>query len=1040
MGAMMRESDETFLNDVFDLAVRFHATGEAFDVDALLVGRTHLREQLRQTLELARDVAVAQSPHSQPALAPRIRGFSGLEEIGRGGVGIVYRATQESLNRTVAVKVLAPSLALSKRARERFVAEAHAHGRVRHPNVVAVYDIVADGDICAYAMEWVDGQSLARRLEDHQLDFATVARIGAQMARALDAVHDAGLIHRDVKPGNILIRADGVPLLSDFGLVRDAEHRLHTTTGEFIGTLAFAAPEQIRGEQTRIGPRSDVYGLGVTIYTALAGRTPFGASTTAETLRLIESQSPRPLSQFRSGVPPDLMCIIAKAMDRSPDRRYATAAALADDLERFLRFEPILGRPSRLPERARRWMRGHVGTLAIACVLAGAAATAVALWPSDARPVRTEPATARYTSRLALAQVALAGDDGYGAAAILETIPPELRGWEWGHLRSKTDSSRLLGMHDGEITALAMGFDGTRVASGSADGTARIWDLVGGKETLRVKHESPVSAVALSLDGRTLITASKSVALWDSDSGVIRRRFATSIEWTAMACDPSGTRLAAGDAQGMLRLFDVETLRGSDTGVAELPTPRWEVSTGRLAVAAIEFGGSGAWVAAGSGSGFCACDVAKGTVSRRFDGALDIAAHPTRDEVVASSYDSVLMNVKTGARLADFRGHRDRILAAAWTSSGNWFVAGAGDRTLRVWDETGDSIATRLGHAGNVNFVVVAPRTNLVVSASATERAIRVWDLTASDFAVSRISLGRKARHLPVRFATDAKMRFVAISADFRGYSAGVWALDSADEAQGLEFPERGGVHVAVSRDGTRCVSSGSAGIDVFDGDALARAISEGASAAPPALTRIAVVGRRAPLISFGRGHELFVATDDGRVVRHDLDGARGPTVIAAGEDRFVSLDVDPDGGTIAIGLTTGVSLWDVEDRREIRRFNGPECAAVAFSPDGRFLASVGGAGNQLVLWDRAAQRRHAVLSGHDDAVTSLAFSPDGRRLASGSLDRTVRIWDPHSAELVITLRDHPYTVSSVGWTADGTRLISGGGDGRLAVRRAWRR
>jgi serine/threonine protein kinase len=304
-----------------------------------------------------------------PRTLPVVRGYTLLGELGQGGMGTVYLARQERLGgRPVALKVLAPSVALSPSARERFRTEGLAIARLRHPNIVAVHDVVHDADIYAYAMEWVDGKSLAELINAlerctgepgladvraflgtpsgvlEQGALATfICGVGIAVARALGEVHRAGLLHRDVKPANVLLRRDGTPLLSDFGLARDLDTATLTQAGHFVGTPAYAAPEQLRGSSGALDARTDVYGLGVTLYHALTLRLPFSGTSTADLLRKIEAGQAEPLRRANPHLSADLQTIVAKAMDADPARRYQTADALADDLERLLHLQPIRG-------------------------------------------------------------------------------------------------------------------------------------------------------------------------------------------------------------------------------------------------------------------------------------------------------------------------------------------------------------------------------------------------------------------------------------------------------------------------------------------------------------------------------------------------------------------------------------------------------------------------------------------------------------------------------------------------------------------------
>ncbi len=395
--------DSAYLDWVFDEALARIEDGRGFAAEEFLgSGREHLRADVESVLDEARAVAVVR-PDPRP---PALRGYTIVSRLGRGAMGSVYLARQDRLGgRAVALKFLPPSAALSPKARERFKAEANAVARLRHPNIVAVHDVIEEGGVHAFAMEWVEGRSLAQ-LIDHLASrggdpagpeigrflgaaegtievesyAAFVCRVGISIARALAAVHAAGLLHRDVKPSNVLLRKDGTALLSDFGLVRDAlpgDSTFDTRSGQFVGTPAYAAPEQLRGERSSLGPRSDVYSLGATLYHALALRPPCSAGSTVSILREVETGRVAPLRRVSPHLSIDLSTIVGNAMDPEPERRYATANDLADDLERLLRLEPIRARPAGWVTRTAKFIRRRRGVL-IAAAVASAASLAVA--------------------------------------------------------------------------------------------------------------------------------------------------------------------------------------------------------------------------------------------------------------------------------------------------------------------------------------------------------------------------------------------------------------------------------------------------------------------------------------------------------------------------------------------------------------------------------------------------------------------------------------------------------------------------------------
>jgi tetratricopeptide (TPR) repeat protein len=319
---------------------------------------------------------------SLPPLPFRLGEFELLEEAGRGGMGIVFRGVQVALGRPVAVKVLNPAID-DARGRQRFLQEARAAARLRHPHVVAVVSVGEQDGLAWLATEWVEGQSLAallraardgaRRDELHHL---ATARLIARIAAALQHAHEQGLLHRDVKPGNVMVDAQGEPHLLDFGLVKDLTAATMTGTGEVLGSPAYMSPEQLAGRLPT--SRSDVYSLGVTLYECLTLRRPFEADTSVELQRRIQTGEPTLPQKIDPAIPDDLQWICCRAIAPEPAERYPSAAAFAADLEAFLRGEPVHAGPPTLLLRARRWLRRRrVALLAAGTVAVLGAATAM---------------------------------------------------------------------------------------------------------------------------------------------------------------------------------------------------------------------------------------------------------------------------------------------------------------------------------------------------------------------------------------------------------------------------------------------------------------------------------------------------------------------------------------------------------------------------------------------------------------------------------------------------------------------------------------
>ncbi|MGE0707248.1 MAG: serine/threonine-protein kinase [Planctomycetota bacterium] len=319
-------------------------------------------------------------PRDSEPMPERIGDYKILRELAQGGMGVVYLAESEELGRRVALKVLRGGNFGSAQARERFQIEARVIARLRHPNIVGIHEIGVDGEREFLVMDLIEGESLRERLERGPLEQRDAARIAQVVAEALSYAHGRAILHRDIKPGNILLPPDGGPVITDFGLAKDGNdlERSPTVTGQAIGTPAYMAPEQARGDWDRVDRRSDVYSLGATLYEMLTGHAPFEGGSVLEVLALVNRRAPRPPGLLREGLDRDLETIVLHCLGKEPERRYATARELAEDLGRYLADESIQARRPSPYDRARRWLRRHRRvaiasglTLAVALVLAG---------------------------------------------------------------------------------------------------------------------------------------------------------------------------------------------------------------------------------------------------------------------------------------------------------------------------------------------------------------------------------------------------------------------------------------------------------------------------------------------------------------------------------------------------------------------------------------------------------------------------------------------------------------------------------------------
>jgi tetratricopeptide (TPR) repeat protein len=297
---------------------------------------------------------------------PIVPGYEILGELGRGGMGVVYLARQLRLNRPCALKMILAGEHASKETGLRFLAEAETVARLRHPNIVQIYAIGDHDGRPFFELEYLDCGSLAERFNGTPLPPRDAARLLEPLARAMDEAHRLGIVHRDLKPGNILLAADGVPKITDFGLAKSKESGSGLTRSESIlGTPSYMAPEQAEGRTKEAGPAADIYSLGAVFYEALTGRPPFRAPTVLQTLDLVKNTEPVPPARLVPGLARDAETICLKCLEKEPHRRYATAAALADDLARYVREEPIRARPVPFWEHAWKWARRHPSSAAL---------------------------------------------------------------------------------------------------------------------------------------------------------------------------------------------------------------------------------------------------------------------------------------------------------------------------------------------------------------------------------------------------------------------------------------------------------------------------------------------------------------------------------------------------------------------------------------------------------------------------------------------------------------------------------------------------
>lgn len=1048
-------ADDPRLENILAAFINACEAGSPPDRQELLALHPDLAAELRQFFagrdrmhNLAAPFRPASDFPSSPLAAGQHLSYVGnyeiLEEIARGGMGVVYKARQQTLGRIVAVKMIGTGRLATAEDVKRFQFEAQAAAGLQHPNIVSIHEVGQHEGWHYFSMDFVAGRDLASLLREKVLPPRQAAKYVRQMAEAIHYAHQQGTLHRDLKPSNVLIDRHDQVRVTDFGLaLRIEDNSELTRTGQVLGTPSYMPPEQAQGKRSLIGPASDVYAMGAVLYECLTGRPPFRAGSVVETIHQVihvDAASPRLLNP---GIPRDLETICLKCLEKESHKRYGTAQLLADDLGRYLDGAPISARPISRPARLGRWCRRNP-------VIAGLSSLAIVLLCAV-----TVVSAAAYHRELGLRMTVQTK-----SAALVMALDHE-KILTAAEVRAKTDARTA------EIKERQQ-----RTVAEAAEQQANLQKTLveqRSTELVRMLYKAQMNLAGNStLDPRGAALVSELTTRWKPRPGDPDLR---GWEWyyldafcnsdrltlrghshhvTSVAWNPAGTRLASGSTDHTVRISDASAgtnlfvLRGHQDGVTSIS---WNPRANQIASASVD-------------NTIKIWDTETGKEIRSLTGHTNsvssVAWSSDGERLVSAGADQQLKiwNPATGQELMTWTGHDAAALSAAWSPDGRSIASGGLDGVVNTWDaSTGLLQRTFRGEGFEILCVAWSPDGARLASAGGAQSNCRIWDVNTGQ------QLQQLLGHLHEIYSIDWSPDGTQVVTACRDKVVRIWDAGSGQHLTTFHGHTNGVTSARWSPSGME-IASGSQDFTVKQWDVQAgveRTIARGHAGTVLGLAW-APDGRK--LATASADHSIKIWDAAGGQLMRTLDGHSrevfsvawspdGTRLASAGNDSVInvwnsttgelirsltgltgkveSVAWSPDSSQIAAaGHDESLRVWNATTGESVCSLPfATRKRTVAWSPDGRRLALTLEAAHVRVI-DTGTWKEVLLLS--DDALC-VAWSPDGARLATGDALGIVKIWNSRTGAEQFVLRGHATWCNCVNWSPDGSRLASSSED-----------